>query len=212
MAKFYDVSLSIQPGMPVWPGDPLVSLDLISRIEDGENANVSRMSMGVHTGTHVDAPFHFVAGAATVESLALDVLIGIAQVIEIDRAVGQITADVLRGATINPGVRRVLFKTRNSDLWARGETRFQKDFVALSEDAALFLVDAGIQLVGIDYLSIAPFDAGVPTHVALLTRGVVIVEGVNLAEVPAGMYRMICLPMKLKAADGAPARMVLEAM
>jgi arylformamidase len=98
------------------------------------------MSMGVHTGTHVDAPFHFVSGAATIESLAMDVLIGIAQVVEVDRAVGLITEDVLRSATINPGV-SVCCSTRNSDLWARGETRFQKDFVALSEDAALYLVD-----------------------------------------------------------------------
>jgi arylformamidase len=210
MGKIQDVSLGIHPGMPTWPGDPKLSIDLVSRMEDGENANVSRLVMSVHTGTHVDAPFHFVSNGVAVDALALDTLIGTCQVVEIDPAVGLITAEEVLSSGINNGVKRVLFKTRNSNIWARGENRFQENFVALSPDAAEAVVDMGIELVGIDYLSIAPFNEGIPTHTVLLQNDVIVIEGLNLAEISAGMYRLVCLPLKLLGADGAPARVVLE--
>jgi len=212
MGKLIDVSLPIYPGMPVWPGDPQLSLDLVSRMEDGENANVTRLAMSAHTGTHVDAPFHFVADGSGVDMLPLDVLIGTCQVVHIAPSVGLITAEEIRNCGINPGVKRVLFRSRNSNIWARGDNRFQQDFVALSPDAAQELVDLGVELVGIDYLSIAPFEEGVPTHRVLLENQVVVIEGLNLAEISAGMYRLMCLPVKLLGADGAPARVILETM
>ncbi len=207
--KIYDVSLAIHPALVTWPGDPGISLERVSKIEEGADANVSQIQMGVHTGTHVDAPFHFVAGGNTIESLALDVLVGQAQVVQIPASETVIDADVLERAGVEPGVRRVLFKTGNAEHWQREPERFKEDFVAISVDGADWLVEHGVRLVGIDYLSVAPFDAGVPTHVALLKAGVVALEGLDLSEVEPGTYELYCLPLKLKGSDGAPARTIL---
>lgn len=206
----YDISLTISPGMPVWPDDPRVILERIGKIEDGENSNVSRVDMSVHTGTHVDAPYHFLGGdAATVDKLSLRILTGRAYVLHLPDEVDQITAEVLENAEIPPRTRRLLFRTRNSQYWARGETEFQTDFVALTADGAQFLVDRGVRLVGIDYLSISPFRNSRPTHEILLKAGMVIVEGLNLSEVSQGRYSLYCLPLKLAGSDGAPARAIL---
>jgi len=207
--KIYDISLSISPALVTWPGDPRIVLERVSKIEEGADANVSQIQMGVHTGTHVDAPFHFVHGARTVESLPLDVLVGPAQVVQIPLDETVIDAGVLERAGIAPGTTRVLFKTGNARLWRREPERFHKEFVAISEDGANWLVQNGARLVGIDYLSVAPFDAGVPTHVALLKAGVIALEGLDLSEVEAGVYDLYCLPLKLQGSDGAPARTIL---
>lgn len=206
----YDISLTISPGMPVWPDDPRVILERIGKIEDGENSNVSRVDMSVHTGTHVDAPYHFLGGdAATVDELSLRVLTGRAYVLHLPDEVDQITSEVLENAEIPPRTRRLLFRTRNSQYWAKGETEFQTDFVALTADGAQFLVDRGVRLVGIDYLSISPFRNSRPTHEILLKAGMVIVEGLNLSGVSQGRYSLYCLPLKLAGSDGAPARAIL---
>jgi len=147
--RVYDISVGIQSGMPVWPGDPPVELTRISAIANGDNANVSRLSCGVHVGTHLDAPLHFVEGGASVESLSLKVLIGRAYVVSLPK-VNVIDAACLDAADIPPRTKRVLFKTRNSALWARGETRFQTDFVAVDEGGAQWLVRKGVQLVGVE--------------------------------------------------------------
>ncbi len=207
--EIIDISLTIRSGMVVWPGDPQVNLERVSKIEEGAHANVSRLQMSVHTGTHLDAPFHFVAGAKTIETLPLDVLMGLVQVVQLADDVDLITAGVIRDAGIVPGTTRVLFKTRNSAYWLKPVQTFEKDFVAVSADGAQALVSMGIRLVGIDYLSIAPFDDGVPTHQMLLSNEVVVLEGVNLNDVPAGNYSLICLPTKLGGSDGAPARALL---
>ena len=205
----HDISLTVTPKLPTWPGDPKVELERVEKIEDGANANVSRLAIGVHTGTHVDAPFHFLSDGTTIETLPLDVLIGTVQVVDLGDAADLITADVLKSADLIHGVTRVLFKTRNSQFWARGETEFQTGFVGISADGAEFLVKQGIQLVGIDYLSIAPFKQSKPTHQILLNAKIVVLEGVNLSQVKAGVYQLVCLPLKLGGSDGAPARTVL---
>ena len=177
--EIIDISLTVRSGMVVWPGDPQVKLERVSKIEDGAHANVSSLQMSVHTGTHLDAPFHFVAGAKTIETLPLDVLIGPVQVVQLADDVDLITAEVIRDAGIATGTTRVLFKTRNSAYWLKSVQTFEENFVAVSPDGAQALVSMGIRLVGIDYLSIAPFNDGVPTHQVLLRNEMVVLEGVN---------------------------------
>lgn len=206
--RLYDISIGVHPGMPVWPGDPPVELTRISAIANGDNANVSRLSCGVHVGTHLDSPLHFVDGGASVESLSLKVLIGRAYVVSLPKA-DVIDAACLEAADIPPRTKRVLFKTRNSALWARGETRFQTDFVAVDESGAQWLVRKGVQLVGVDYLSVAPYKRSKQVHETLLKAGAVVVEGLDLSKVAQGRYTLYCLPLKLVGSDGAPTRAVL---
>jgi arylformamidase len=180
----------------------------LSSIASGDNANVSQISMSCHTGTHVDAPDHFLNNGKTVESLSLDLLIGRAYVLHLPD-VNLITASVLMNADIPPRTRRLLFKTRNSDFWANGNKEFQTDFVGISVDAAELLVDRNVKVVGIDYLSIAPFKQGKPVHTILLDAGMVVIEGLDLSRVSQGRYTLHCLPLKLGGADGAPTRAIL---
>lgn len=206
--RTYDITLTISPKLPTWPGDPGVELERVEKIEAGSNANVSRIDMGVHTGTHVDAPYHFLQDGSTVDKLDLSMLAGRAYVLHLPE-VDLITAAVLAAAQIPPRTRRVLFKTRNSDYWSNDDLGFQEDFVGLSEDGAEYLVQRGVKLVGMDYLSIAPYKQSRPTHEILLSAGVVIVEGLDLREVSQGRYTIYCLPLKLADSDGAPARAIL---
>ena len=206
--RIYDISLPISPDLPVWPGDPSVQLERFARIEDGETANVSRVAMGVHTGTHVDAPYHFLADGSKVEQMQLKILIGRAYVVHLPETT-LITAQVLQAAGIPPRTRRLLFKTRNSEHWSNHTPGFQEDFVALSADGARYLVERGVRLVGVDYLSVAPFNDAVPTHQILLQAGMIIVEGLDLSRVAQGRYTLYCLPLFLKGADRAPARAIL---
>jgi len=206
--RTYDVTLTITHDMVVWPGDPQVDMKRLSSIDSGDNANVTQISMSCHTGTHVDAPDHFMNNGKTVESLSLDLLLGRAYVLHLPN-VNLITASILMDADIPPRTRRLLFKTRNSDYWASGNMEFQTDFVALSIDAAEWLVDRNVRLVGVDYLSIAPFKLGKAVHSILLDAGVVVVEGLDLSKVSQGRYTLTCLPLKLGGAEGAPTRAIL---
>ncbi len=207
--KIHDISLTISKDLPTWPGDPAVFLERVSKIEEGANANVSRLDIGVHTGTHLDAPYHFLADGITVESLPLDVLVGEAQVVRFADSVDVIGARELAEVGIAPGVTRLLLKTRNSRYWSDGTSEFQTGFVGLDEDGAHYLVQNGIRLVGIDYLSIAPFKQSRPTHEALLRHRIIVVEGVDLSRIQPGIYQLYCLPLKLAGSDGAPCRAVL---
>ncbi len=207
--KTYDISLPISPTLPVWPGDPRVALPRVSKIEDGAVANVTRMDMGAHTGTHVDAPFHFIHNGSTTESLDINILTGPALVVALED-VNIITASDLLAANLPEGVTRVLFKTRNSRHWANPvHTEFDVNYVSLAEDASRLLVEKGVKLVGVDYLSVAPYEEVIGTHVTLLSARVIIVEGLDLSAVPPGEYQFYCLPLKLVGADGAPARAIL---
>jgi arylformamidase len=206
--SIYDISLSISESLVVWPGDPPVAVTQVSHLDRGDHATVSRLEMGAHSGTHVDAPAHFVRGGAGVDTLDLNTLVGLALVAEV-RDVDVLTADVLAELAIPLGTERVLFRTRNSALWAQGQREFDENFVAISEDGARWLVGRGIRLVGVDYLSVAPFGASGPTHETLLRAGIVVVEGLNLSDVRPGMYQFVCLPLKIAGGDGAPARAIL---
>ncbi len=204
-----DVTLTIRNGMAVWPGDPQVHMERISKIEEGQNANVTQMNLSVHTGTHLDAPVHFIPGAKSMETLPLEILMGPAQVVQMADTVDLITAREIEGAGIAQGVIRVIFKTRNTRYWQTENPPFQTGFVAVSADGAEALVKMGIRLVGIDYLSIAPYKNSRPTHEILLKNEMIIVEGLDLSQVQPGMYTLVCLPLKLGGSDGSPARVVL---
>ncbi len=210
--KTYDVSVPITSRTPVYPGDPAVRINAAQRICDGDPANVTHLDFGAHTATHVDAPAHFIEGGRTVNDLSLDTLIGAARVVEVPGDADAITrehvgADALQGAT------RVLFKTRNSAFWRSDPHRFRDDFTYLDAGAAEALVAQGVRLVGIDYLSVEAMNTeDFPAHRALLSSEVVIIEGLDLSQVEAGDYELICLPLRLADAtgDGAPARVVLR--
>jgi arylformamidase len=209
----YDISVGISPETtPTYPGDPGVEIVSWAAIARGDAANVTLLHMGVHTATHVDAPAHFIEGASQVSSMSLEVLIGEARVVELDETIEAIDASHV-AAHVPAGTARVLFKTRNSDFW-RGEGKaFREDFTHLTLDGARALNALGVRLVGIDYLSIEKFKSKTfETHTTLLSAGVVIVEGLDLHEVPAGVYELICLPLKIASGsgDGAPARAVLR--
>ncbi len=206
----YDVTFTLSPTFPIWPGDPPLRLEQIASMDEGAEANVSALAMSVHVGTHVDAPHHFLNDGRTVENLPLDVLVGPCRVVSLPETVDQIGAAALEAAGLDPVPQRLLLRTRNARLWRESPRAFRQDFVALTPDGAEWLVAHGVQLIGVDYLSVAPFSAPVPTHRILLAAGVVVLEGLNLAAVPDGDYRLYCLPLKLQGSDGAPARVILE--
>jgi arylformamidase len=207
--KIFDVTVTISPESTLWPGDEPVRLERFRKLEDGANANATRIDMAAHTGTHVDAPYHFFMDGKGVDQLRLDILTGQAWVVEFDAQVDVIDAQTLKEQNIPAGTQRVLFKTRNSQLWANQQREFQPGFVGVNLEGANYLVEHGIRLVGIDYLSVSPYKKSRPTHEALLTAEMVIIEGLDLSEVQAGVYQLYCLPLKLKGADGAPARVIL---
>jgi arylformamidase len=207
--KIYDVTLPISPSMPVWPGDPAVVLEQVSSMDAGAHDNVSRLACGVHTGTHVDAPHHFMNDHRTVESLSLDILVGQARLIQIPEDVTVVSAEVLERAAIPHDTGRLLLKTRNSRLWEAGDLEFFTGFVGISADGAEWLVAHNVKLVGIDYLSVAPYHQSIPTHRTLLGAGIIIIEGMDLSAVAPGTYTLYCLPLKLVGSDGAPARAIL---
>lgn len=207
MVKILDISVGLHSQLPTWPGGLKFQLQPTKTI-DQHGVNVSKINSSVHVGTHVDAPSHFIDGGNTVEQLPLEALIGRAVVISATD-VTAITADLLNKLNIPQDTERLLFKTSNSQLWSQGISEFQQDYVALTADAAQWVVDAGIQLVGVDYLSVQRFNDSPLTHQILLTAGVVILEGINLAEIAPGEYQLICLPLKIIGSEGAPARAVL---
>ena len=209
MKKIIDISLTISPDLVVWPGDPPVYLERVLKIEEGDEANVTSLRFGAHTGTHLDAPYHFVHTGRTVEQIGLDELTGNAQVIEIPAEETHITKSVLQAQTLVPGIDKLLFKTRNSDLWAANHTEFDIGYVGLSLDGAEYLVEKGIRLIGIDYLSAAAYDCLVEVHQCLLTEHIILLEGLDLSAAQAGIYLLLCMPLKLKDADGAPMRAAL---
>ncbi|MEN6298942.1 MAG: cyclase family protein [Anaerolineaceae bacterium] len=206
--QIIDISVPITTDMPVWPGDPAVAIEWCAEIGPVSDVNITKISFGVHTGTHIDAPLHFLPGGGSLDTLDLGDMIGPVQVFEIPDDIGIISADVFMDLPeiICP---RLLFKTRNSRLWGQKPSVFNPEYVGLDESAAIFLVDHDVHLVGIDYLSIAPFDAPEPTHKVLLSHDIVILECLDLSKVQAGFYNLICLPINLPEREGAPVRAVL---
>jgi arylformamidase len=205
--QLIDVTVPIDPALPVYPGNTPFGLEATKRVANGDSSNVSTLHMSVHAGTHVDAPRHFFDNGGGADTLSLEMLCGRARVIELTtrRAV---TAADLSSFDFREDI-RVLLKTHNSRLW--GTPEFHTDFVGVAESGARFLVDRGVKLVGIDYLSIEPFKTpGAPTHHVLLGAGAIVIEGLNLRDVEPGTYEMFCLPLPIVGSDGAPARVVLR--
>lgn len=209
MRKLIDISLTISKDLCVWPGDPPVHLERALKMEEGDSVNVTNLRFGAHTGTHLDAPYHFLMDGGTVDQIDLDTLIGRVFVMEIPPEVNLITVQILKAFLPSPAPERILFKTRNSTRWQEDASVFDTDYVALDAGAAGYLVNSHVRLVGIDYLSIAPYDNVIETHQVLLSANLVILEGLNLHEVKAGEYLLLCLPLKIKDSDGAPMRAVL---
>ena len=194
--EIFDVSVPLLEGMVTYPGDPEVHVELAASIAGGDVVNLTRIDFGLHSGTHVDAPVHFIDGAVGVDAIPLDILVGPCLVV----AAPDLSVESVAAA---PALERILFKTPNSKLWARDS--FAGDFARLDGEAARLLVERGVRLVGVDYLSVGDEDA----HHVLLEAGVVPVEGLDLRGVEPGDYELVCLPLRVVGADGAPARAVL---
>ncbi|HEY3352450.1 MAG TPA: cyclase family protein [Polyangia bacterium] len=206
--RWIDVSVPIRPGMPRWPGDPAIRVARVAQLAHGDDANVSTLAFGAHTGTHVDAPRHYLAGGVAVDAMPLEATVGPARVIGI-RDPDRITADELRDHAVRRG-ERLLLRTRNSGRVWRAP-RFQRRYVALTKAAAELLAARRVRAVGIDALSVGPFGPeGAEVHRALLGAGVWIIEGLDLARVRPGPCELCCLPLKLVGADGAPARVIVR--
>lgn len=205
--KILDITVTIHPDMPSYPGEFGPTLDVIKSIDRGDKANVSLMGLSTHTGTHVDAPIHFIPGGLSVDRIPPEALFGRVQVVEVDSD-GHIGREELEKASLAPGLTRVLFKTRNGRLWE--DASFREDFTAIAPDGARWLVQRGLLLVGIDYLSVEPFGAREPeTHRILLGAGIAVVEGLDLRKIAPGYYTLVCLPLKIEGSDGSPARALL---
>jgi arylformamidase len=202
-ARPIDVSVTVRPEMPIYAGDPGVAVELAKSIARGDPANVSHLKLGAHTGTHVDAPRHFIPKGEAASELPLEPFIGPCAVVDATTESGPLGRDVVASLDVPAGVDRVLLKTSNSALWERDT--FEPNFVRLNAEGANALVDRGIRLVGIDYLSVGDPNA----HLVLLRAGVGVIEGLDLRRVDRGAYFLVCLPVKIAGADGAPARAVL---
>lgn len=208
--KIYDITNTISAKTPIYKGDPGVEIGSFKAISRGDSANVSEISMGCHTATHVDAPNHFIEGARRVHELDPEKLVGPCRVVQVPDDVVGVEPEHVGEIT---GVERILFKTRNSAFWQESNTEFRTDFTYLTPATARLLADNGLKLVGIDYLSIEKSGSpGHPVHVALLEKEIVILEGVNLSQIAPGDYEIMCLPLKYDGAtgDGAPARTFLR--
>ncbi|HET7807179.1 MAG TPA: cyclase family protein [Gaiellaceae bacterium] len=195
--RIIDISVPLREGMVTYPGDPVVRLERAASIADGDAVNLTRLDFGLHSGTHVDAPVHFIDDGTGVDEIPLDALVGPCHVVEVP------DLSASSAAAAPEGAERVLFKTPNSELWSRDE--FSEDFAMLDGAAATLLVERGVRLVGVDYLSVGDEAA----HRALLGAGVVPVEGLDLRGVEPGRYELVCLPIHIVGADGAPARAIL---
>ena len=210
--KIFDISVPITPSMPVWPGDPPVKITLDTSIEKGGDANVTHLSMSVHTGTHLDAPKHFINSGKNIGQISLENLTGEVLVVVIDEAVDVITDQVLENhfqLGLLKQAKKVLFKTRNSKLWETHHKEFQQNFVGIDASGAQFLSQLNLELIGIDYLSIAPFNDTKQPHEILLSNDIILLEGIDLSLVPYGIYDLVCLPLKIPDCEGAPARVIL---
>ena len=208
--KIYDVTVPISENVPVYEGDPKVKINVAASLAKGDAANVTQLCFGAHTATHVDAPNHFIEGTRKVAELDLEKFIGRCRVVELDAEVLEIEPKHVENLET---IERVLFKTRNSAFWNDPGAGFRTDFTYISTEAARLLVEKNIKLVGIDYLSVEKFGSeDFATHITFLEKEVAIIEGLDLREVPAGDYELICLPLKIisETGDGAPARTVLR--
>ncbi len=205
--KIIDISVSVGKDTPLWPKALAPQFSKELSIEKGDTCNDSSLRIGLHTGTHIDAPLHFIKDGKSVEELPLDIFVGPALVVFLPD-VKEITAENIEKLNIPENTERILFKTSNSNVWGT-TSEFTKDYVGISVTGAEWLSKRNIKLIGVDYLSIAKFDEAVEVHRILLGKGIVLLEGINLSNVEAGMYTLSCLPIKYSDAEAAPVRAVL---
>ena len=209
MSRIYDISVPIRTGGLVYPGNPDIDVSLQQAVAKGAGANVSTIRFGSHTGTHADASRHFFDDGQPVDQIPLERLIGPALLVSFGDEVRAIGAAELKAHDFGSHT-RILLRTRNSALLAQKE--FVRDYTYLAPDGAEYLVEKGVELVGIDYLSIEQFRSGHHrTHRTLLAKSVVILEGLDFSVPPPGEYQLVCLPLRIEGCDGAPARAVLIA-
>jgi len=207
--KIFDITLPLSNQTLVWEGDKGITIEQIAFIKNGSDFNISRAEFGVHTGTHVDAPFHVDDQGNTVDKIPIDKLVGKVQVLQIDNSIDLITKEILLESGFLHGTERLLLKTKNTQKWINSSSQFDHNYAAIDSTAATFLAGAGIKFVGIDYLSISPYnDLKVP-HQILLKAGIVILENAYLVDVEPGEYTLFCLPLNLIGTDGAPVRAIL---
>jgi arylformamidase len=207
----HDITAPLRPDLPTWPDEPGLQRTVTSDVADGDDATVSVLRMGSHSGTHIDAPVHFLPDGGGIETLPVDALVGPVHVVDLTGVEQWITAGDLDGAGLPPRVERLLAKTSNSG-WSRSDTEFREGYVGFAESAARWCLERGVRLLGNDYLSIEPFEAAEddqPVHHILLEAGVVILEGVELEGMEAGEYELAALPLQIPGCDGAPTRAVL---
>ena len=206
---FIDVSMEITDGMLHWPSDPAIEIDNYSQIKKGAAANNSKITCGVHTGTHIDAPKHFVDDGIGIDKLDLNKLIGHCRVIKVPSSISPISKEFIELLNIKKGD-RLLFQTKNSEWINRGDNNFHTDYIYVNPEASKYMVEKGVVLVGVDYLSVEGYHIGHDTHKTLLGAGVVVIEGLNLFNVEPGEYNLTALPVKIKDSNGAPARVILQ--
>jgi arylformamidase len=209
MKKIIDVSVELNENMVLWEGDGSLKARQVMKLANGDPYNLTRLYMSVHQGTHIDAPLHFIVDGESTDQFSLSAMVGPTQVVQVDPRIDLITAEVIQKLGVHPTTKRLLFRTRNSDYWKRGERKFHKDFCGVTSDGARHLVNLGLVLVGIDYLSISPISDLEEPHRILMRKGVVILETLNLAGVEPGFYDLFCLPLKLVGTEGSPARVIL---
>lgn len=207
---YIDVSVALSPKTITWPGSSSISFRKVLDIQRGDVANDTDLLLNIHTGTHVDAPSHFVPCGKSIDQIPLKLMIGKTHVVEVSECVDKVTSKTLSDLSIPKSVERLLIRTRNSRLWQQPNHEFNPEFVAVTADAAQWIVDRGIKLLGVDYLSIQGFYDGPEIHQIILGAEIVVIEGLNLSCVTAGRYEMICLPIKLQGVEGAPARVLLR--
>lgn len=208
MNSIIDISLNLEPGMAAWPGENGVEFRRIQSLDKGDPSTSTHISMGIHSGTHIDAPAHFISSGKTIDQVDMGVFIGPIRIVHLPDK-NRITERDLIKSNLPSGTTRVLFKTRNSEYWQKSPETFHPNFVALTEDAAEWIVNKKIKLIGIDYLSIQPYHHSPGVHRILLDSGVAVLEGLDLNSVTDTDYNLICLPLKLIGTEGAPARAVL---
>ncbi|MFC1482040.1 cyclase family protein [Candidatus Neomarinimicrobiota bacterium] len=209
MNEYIDITLPVIPGLPVWPESLPITFDKIFDMQKGDPHTDTNLHLSAHSGTHVDAPAHFVNDGKNLSDFPLSRFIGPVLVVDLPN-IDVITAKDLAGLAIPKATTRLLIRTKNSDLWANPKHEFNRDFVALDQGAAQWLVDFGMELIGIDYLSIQPFYHGPETHQIILGADIIAIEGVNLAGVEAGDYELYCLPLRLMNTEAAPVRALLR--
>lgn len=209
MNNWIDVSIPVSSALPVWPGDPIPKLTWLSQLRRGDEVNLSKIDMSLHSGTHIDAPSHFIDGGQTIDEIPLELLIGVVQVISVPKELKVIDDRFLD--LLDPDIQEnIFFKTNNSIDHLLYDKHFTKDFVAIDPSGAKWLVDHKKKVIGIDYLSVAPFWDSTEPHKILLGANVMVVEGLDLCKIEEGKYHFICLPIKIKGREAAPARVVMK--